>query len=151
MIKYDEYEGVYFWIPNCQDKGMNGHLMKIGRSKDVLKRSQSLQTGCPYPLLQMWRLWVPGVDIVQLERQIHDDYARFHIHHEWFAIPTLEWIVTRDTMHAYFQFADWECLINNGDVGRWYIRERLKPESVDWVVSEVTQKILGKRERRVGA
>jgi len=130
---------------------MSGHLMKIGRSKDVLKRSQSLQTGCPYPLLQMWRLWVPGKDVSELERQLHEEFAKFHIHHEWFAIPSLHWEVTRDTMDLYFDFHTWECLIDNGEVGRWYPPQGLKPESYDGVKTEAIGRIRDSNARRVGA
>lgn len=151
MIDYDEYEGVYFWIPDCRDKTFDGHLMKIGRSKDVLKRSQSLQTGCPYPLLQLWRLWVPGMSVSDLERDLHEQFKRYHIHHEWFAIPSISWEVTRDTMDLYYEFQSWDCLVRNGELGRWYVPDRLPESKIDGVINDATKAIRENAARRVGA
>ncbi len=151
MIEYHEYEGVYFWIPDCRDTSATGHLMKIGRSKDVFKRSQGLQTSCPYPLLQLWRLWVPGMEVGVLERHLHQEFAKFHVHHEWFAIPSIHWEVTKETMDLYFEHETWECLINNGELERMYLPPRLPRHLCDEVKKTALTRIRANDARRVGA
>ena len=54
--------------------------IKIGHAKDPLKRLNDLQTGQPAPL----RLLATMPGGVEVERELHDRFAEFHLQGEWF-------------------------------------------------------------------
>lgn len=134
----NEQLGVYFWIPDCSSPLAAGHYMKIGRSKDLLKRASGIQTGCPYPLLQLWGLWVSEMEPVELERHLHDQFKKFHMHHEWFQIPTIHWMFFQKNLTKFFSDARLEKVIDNGPLRADYLPPGLSFEKASMVVEQVS-------------
>ena len=90
MTDFSNMEVVYFWYAEVFSKDQNGHIVKIGRSKNVCARDKEIRTCSPHRCWQIWCLWSPGMDSYSVERLIHENLARYRTHGEWFKIGTLE-------------------------------------------------------------
>lgn len=138
-----EFEGVYFWFPKCKDGELNGHLVKVGRSKDVVKRASNIQTSSPYILQQLWMLQIDGWSASALEDRMHNDLNRYHYHHEWFQIPTLHWQFFVRTIHWYFdELPLLECVIDKGPLLGIYGPDGLRPDMVEGIVEKAASRAL---------
>lgn len=113
--------------------------MKIGRSKDLMKRAAGVQTGCPYRLLQLWALWVDDIEAAELESHLHKQFDRFHMHHEWFEVPTLYWWTTQKIIPIIFDGAVFEKLIDKGPLRADYLPPGLSFEKASMVVEQVSE------------
>lgn len=70
-------------------KTFTTNYYKIGISKDVYKRMQSLQTGTPFELIVCDRLF--SMDCLRLEKALHEYYSAYSIRGEWFEFsPDME-------------------------------------------------------------
>ncbi len=63
-------------------------LYKIGMSKEPYKRMLSLQTGTPFDLKIIHRIF--AFDCVQLESALHNHYSTYWVRGEWFKLPPKE-------------------------------------------------------------
>lgn len=143
MKEVGEYEGVYFWFPKCKDTELSGHLVKVGRSKDVLKRASNIQTSNPYILQQLWFLQVDGFSASALEEVMHRQLRKYHYHHEWFQIPSLHWHYLVRTIHWYFDALPLlECVIDNGPLPAVYGPEGLRSDMIADIVEEAAGRAL---------
>lgn len=61
---------------------------KIGMSKDPYKRLQSLQTGTPFELVIINRIYT--FDCLALEKALHEYYQAYWMRGEWFDMPQSE-------------------------------------------------------------
>jgi hypothetical protein len=59
--------------------------IKIGYAVDVDERIRQLQTGCPPPLRLLFA--TPAKNAPALEQLLHDHFAPYHLHGEWFTLP----------------------------------------------------------------
>lgn len=62
-------------------------FMKIGiTDHDLRKRISKLQVGCPFDLVPLAVVHVPGNQARSIEKQIHADLAAFKMRGEWFLL-----------------------------------------------------------------
>jgi len=83
-------------IVESEDQAREGYLyimhaegtnyIKIGQAQDVLRRRGELQVGCPQRLTIL--LTVPSSDAPALEQLMHDHFAAYRLHGDWFALPS---------------------------------------------------------------
>lgn len=78
-----DYSGFVYLI-----KSKPHDLYKIGMSKEPYKRMLSLQTGTPFELKIVHRIF--AFDCVQLESALHDHYSAYWVRGEWFELPPKE-------------------------------------------------------------
>jgi hypothetical protein len=57
-----------------------GDYVKIGFTRQLQKRLENIQTGCPEPLVVYAS--IPGS--MKLEYELHQRFALFRLHREWF-------------------------------------------------------------------
>jgi len=74
---------VYF-IAEDESGDYENLRIKIGMSKDIMKRIGQLQTGSPYVLKLMG--WIKSGDDKKLERRLHKKYQYAKSHGEWFIL-----------------------------------------------------------------
>ncbi len=60
----------------------NNNTIKIGYSKNIKKRINSLKTASPYPLLLLG--YIEGN--MDMEKFLHEKFKRFHLEREWFSV-----------------------------------------------------------------
>lgn len=69
-------------------KATKTNFYKMGMSKDPYKRLQSLQTGTPFELTILYRVFT--FDCVALEKALHEYYQGYWLRGEWFDLPKSE-------------------------------------------------------------
>lgn len=61
------------------------HYYKIGMSKQPYKRMKSLQSGSPLEIILIHRIFT--LDMVALEKALHEYYNAYWLRGEWFELP----------------------------------------------------------------
>lgn len=92
--------GVYFLFPETFAEDANGHLVKIGMSKNPVSRAKAIESMSPHKICQLWVLEHPFHQPSEMERYLHETLAKFRTHGEWFCLPTLEWWKCRDNIES---------------------------------------------------
>lgn len=59
-----------------------GNVVKIGQTRGMTARLNSISTGCPYPPEVLATVNADGM----LERRLHEHFAEYRIHLEWFRL-----------------------------------------------------------------
>lgn len=111
---------VYFWLADCRDPTAKGHIIKIGRAKNIIERSKSIQTSCPHRMLQLWGLWPYNMDHIAFEQRLHEDLSSFHKGGEWFEIPTVYWRFLTEYPDLNFPEALVNLVVDNGKAPHLY-------------------------------
>lgn len=62
-----------------------GEYIKIGVARDVEKRLQSMQTGCPF-VIEVLHAW-PCANPYRFERHLHWKLRAYRTRGEWFTVP----------------------------------------------------------------
>lgn len=67
-----------------------GDFIKIGVTNDVVRRTKTLQAGCPFPIVALSIRSVPTVVAFQVERRVHAALKPHQAHGEWFRADAAE-------------------------------------------------------------
>lgn len=121
----------------------NSKHLKIGKSRDPMKRLQSLQTGSSEPLSleACFRVFDDGL----AEKKLHEHFKERRLHGEWFLVTVHEIIQAITQLNLLYQnenqiemffdkpftqdkdFIDWLRSIEYHDVSWWELFEKGRP------------------------
>jgi hypothetical protein len=91
--------------------GFDGPI-KIGVAVDMDKRMRQLQAGCPYTLFLL--AIMPGGR--EQERELHDRFALYWMHHEWFepVAPIYDYVeLIRADFPSIQAISDWTTILDD--------------------------------------
>lgn len=89
--------------------GCEGHI-KLGKSQNPERRLEQLSTAAPQPITKLLIRRVPACSLAYTEAWLHQRFADYRVHGEWFSVSEQEVRAAMPKAQKYAQLFERECM-----------------------------------------